>query len=158
MTIDEFAKIFDKEIDDMKIIKSDQYLVDLLAQAKNSIYTIPVIYQGKTITKLNSDLVHQRNISDDNVEKLKRAHICLYRTYEQMSETDDIERLKILAKRCTKIEFIQQELWGYPRDATWHKWFDVPKCKCPKSDNQLRLGTKYYIVDQTCDIHAISKE
>ncbi len=123
-------------------------------------YTPP---DGKYLVKfkniqyyLNDHLAQARNISDEVLARIVHWHKAKLAIFEKMSGTDDSVELKKLAQMVEDIEFTLQELWGFPRDANFHRPWDVPKCLCPKLDNEDRLGTPYRITVQNCPIHGES--
>ena len=62
-------------------------------------------------------------------------------------------KLKMLAAVFDALEFEQQELWNFPRDANFHHWFEFPGCTCPKMDNKEALGTNRRIIFEDCPIY-----
>lgn len=114
-----------------------------------------VMYNGEVLTTVNKYLAVDKNLSDENLEKLKESHIKRYELLLAMKNTNenDKETLMDLASKVTEVEFYQQELWGFPKDASFHMWFTVPHCKCPYHDNMERRGTNYQITVQNCPIH-----
>lgn len=64
-----------------------------------------------------------------------------------------VSDLKECDKLCTGIEFELQELWGFPMDIKYHKFWERPRCKCCKMDNEERAGTGYYIINENCPLH-----
>lgn len=129
-------------------------ILELLHLARISTFNVPVIDDdGVEITRLNGNLIAEQNISERDVGRLCRSHVLLHATLKEMETAtlkDDIRRL---ANRVTRIEFIQQRLWGFKPDSTHHNWYTVPHCTCPKRDNAERKGTKYQIRDLSCIVH-----
>lgn len=109
---------------------------------------------GQSYGYLNRYLVHRQNVSDEELAKLIELHVQLQRTYQQMEQTDDVHLLRELAAECTEIEFQQQKNWHFTLDANFHNWYKVPKCDCPKMDNDDRKGTKYHVYNVNCIIHS----
>jgi len=110
-----------------------------------------VYYKGKPKYWLNPALVEQQKLTKEQVEELKLTHQDRLRIFEAMENTDDVEDLKMYAEQFDNLEFEQQRIWGWPQDENFHRWFDVPKCKCP--DNSENIGTKYRIISSDCPIH-----
>ena len=105
------------------------------------------------VTYLNHKMVERRGISDEAVEKLKQSHIERIDLFQQARATTDVATLRALAEAFEDLEFRQQELWGFDRNADMHRWFDFPGCTCPKMDNAERMGTTYRIYTLDCPIH-----
>ena len=102
---------------------------------------------------LNPDLLEKQKISQRTERWLRSSHEIKAEIFGAMEATDDPVTLKALAKIETALEFHQQELWGFKRDENMHYWWQVPKCRCPKLDNQERYGTQYRIVSGDCPVH-----
>ncbi len=127
---------------------------ELLEEAYKSIYQEPVVNKhGEVLTYLNSDLISSRGISEGDVEKLKRSHLCLDAIKQKMKASSDTTRIRQLARRIQTIEYIQQKLWKFPQDHTFHNWYNVPHCTCPKMDNADRKGSKFQIRTASCIVH-----
>ena len=129
-----------------------QYLIDLFREMNKSTFTTDVEYKGEVILCLNSRLLEEKNIDEARLEKIKRAHIALYRTYQKMKKPISNDVQQNLVKRCTRIEYILQDLWGFDRNRLFHNWFEVPGCNCPKSDNRERKGINYQIISEACNL------
>ena len=61
--------------------------------------------------------------------------------------------LKTLFGQWRENEFALQEIWGFERNANYHRDFDIPYCTCPKLDNEDYLGTGYRVVTAGCIYH-----
>jgi hypothetical protein len=109
-------------------------------------------WNGKA-TQLNYYLAERQGLDDATMEQLIETHIERLQIFEMMENTDDVEQLKRLAKDFRNLEFEQQALWGFDRNEDFHRWFNVPKCSCPKLDNMDFIGTEYNIYVDNCPIH-----
>lgn len=105
------------------------------------------------ICSLNERLIKSKNISDESLELIKKLH--LEKHYVMLNMDEDISKnmLQIYAREITEIEYSLQEAWGFPRDAKFHRFWELPNCQCPKLDNEERYGTDYYITSSNCPIH-----
>lgn len=66
--------------------------------------------------------------------------------------------LKRMVSDIEKWEFELQELWGFKRDATRHRyWYRVPGCTCPIMDNDDRLGVNERVINSICPYHSIKE-
>lgn len=73
---------------------------------------------------------------------------------KKMENTNDKYLLRSLARRVERLEFIQQDLWRFPLDESYHFWYRVPKCTCPKMDNAEAWGVRNHrIIVSDCPIH-----
>lgn len=116
-----------------------------------------VTRDGRTIF-LNRLLIKRQGCTVETVEKLKQVHYERMGVIKRMEETDDPVALQVLNKSIIEIDFKLQELWGFPQDPNYHRWWEVPKCKCPKLDNSDNYGTKYRIIRGDCPVHNMPKE
>ena len=111
-------------------------------------------YKGK----ISAELAAKQNLTQERVDQLKQVYFEEHKTFEKMKKTDDPVKLKKLAANIEKYEFLKQKIWGFPLDRNNHRWFDVPKCTCPKMDNQARLGTIYRDISSGCPVHGVLNE
>ena len=107
---------------------------------------------------INRKLAEQRGITPEKEAKIEVRHKERQGVYEEMeglSPSSGIDRhqLKVLAEKVTRISYELQELWGFTKDASYHFWFNLPHCTCPKMDNRERMGTNSMIISGGCPIH-----
>lgn len=110
-----------------------------------------VNYNGKEVLMLNKALLDQQN-AWDNLEEIKETHWLKLVICEMVQETEDASELKSLAQDLTEIEFYLQELWGFPKDIKFHRFWEYPKCECPKFDNLDAYPYASYI-SSNCRLH-----
>lgn len=103
---------------------------------------------------LNPNLVKKQNLSDEQITKITELHTEKRHLMDLMTKVDTVSLLKYYANQIENIEFSLQELWGFPKDRNYHRFWDVPKCTCPKMDNLERIGTEYKIYNSNCPIHS----
>jgi len=87
------------------------------------------------------------------IEKLKEIHIERMKLEEQMENTNDPILLHKFAQKREQIEYRLQKVWGFPEDSNYHRWWEVPKCTCPRLDNLDNYPTKYRNIDLQCPVH-----
>ena len=115
---------------------------------------IEVVYNGKPIYRLNSNLLDRQKCWD-NVEMIKALHVEKLKVYDVIKNTDDKEVLKNCAGKITEIEFMLQSKWNFPEDARFHRFWDTPKCICAKIDNNDSYPSGYYSVNGSCPLHGV---
>jgi len=109
---------------------------------------------GEVITHLNRYLAEKQKITDEQLEALKLSHQLRWILFEAAKKViDEPLKLKMLANVFDALESEQQKLWNFDVNPDHHYFFDFPGCKCPKLDNQERLGTPYKIINLSCPIH-----
>jgi len=107
-----------------------------------------------TGVRLNKILVDRNKLSDENVADIERLHRIKHYIFEYMENTDDSEKLKKLANLVELVEYKLQSTWKFNVDKNYHRWFEIPKCTCPKMDNAEYIGTNYKVFNRNCKIHA----
>ena len=88
-----------------------------------------------------------------NLEKIKEVSQLRMIIFSMMENTDNRKELRSLAADLTELEFELQDLYKFKRNTNFHRFWELPKCTCPKLDNYESYGTKYYIIDTKCIIH-----
>jgi len=61
--------------------------------------------------------------------------------------------LKQYYKKLTDIEYNMQLLYGEKEDITLHRFWETPKCTCPKIDNLEIYPSNKPIFNDKCPIH-----
>lgn len=113
---------------------------------------LTVKYNDKDIFILNKALL-DRQLCWENLEEIKETHWLKCMFYEMIMETDDAKELKELGKDLTECEFYLQELWKFEKDTRFHRFWEYPKCTCPKMDNNDSWGSGYNVVTKSCPLH-----
>ena len=107
---------------------------------------------GQILYVLNPFLLNQHN-AWHNLEAIKDMHTLKHIIFLDVQQETNSIKLMELAMDLQEVEFHLQELWGFPRDARFHKFWDYPKCTCPKVDNEDNYPTGFYIIDKECPLH-----
>jgi len=113
---------------------------------------ITIEYKGKK-TALNPRLIERQNVSKEGVKKLVEIHLERLKIEDEMENTDDPTLLHELALKRQNTEYRLQKVWGFPENSDYHRWWEVPKCKCPWMDNSDNYPTKYRIIRDDCPVH-----
>jgi len=112
-----------------------------------------IVQYKDTAYRINSRMARDRGLTRVEVIAIRDFHVQKLEIFEQMKKEKDPTSLKQYAKLIEHIEYEIQELWKFPKDRSWHEWYAVPKCMCPKMDNRERRGTNYQIISSECPIH-----
>lgn len=116
-------------------------------------FVIPGL-NGGSLGRLNSALLRQQQVSDEQHAALIMSHQLKEVLFDAARKSlNEPLKLKMLAAVFDSLEFEQQELWNFPRDANFHFFWSFPGCTCPKMDNRERLGTGTAIRMNDCPIH-----
>lgn len=86
-----------------------------------------------------------------NLTKLKKCMLEKLKVFDKISKSN--RSLKNKYKQLTDIEFNMQMLYGEPEDIKYHKFWETPKCTCPKIDNLELFPSDNPIFDKECPIH-----
>ena len=101
---------------------------------------------------LNKQLLDSQN-AWGNLIIIKDLHGQLLEVYDKMSRARSEKSLRKYDKMCTELEFKLQDAWGFGRDANYHRFWNRPKCGCPKLDNEDAYPTGYYVINHSCKLH-----
>lgn len=114
-----------------------------------------VIFLGEVVHYINPRLAARQGLTDLQIDELKDLHIKRCQLYERFTYflTQENSYIPELLKEYTAGEFAMQRLWGFPEDANYHRFWDIPACTCPRMDNNERVGTPYHITSSECPLH-----
>lgn len=115
-----------------------------------------VYYGDRIVYYISHQLVKSQGVQS-KLEKIKEVHQLKLAILDLMANPQSQKELKQLALDIQECEFELQELWGFSKDARFHKFWELPKCTCPKIDNADAYPTGYYIYSDNCPIHGNSK-
>lgn len=110
------------------------------------------IFAGKMVV-VNSRLVTNQGLDLDEVDKVNKLHKVRNCYLTLMENTDDSVELKRLSLFVTQIDFQLQKLWKFKVDSAYHRFWELPKCQCPASDNLDTFGTGHRYINPNCKIH-----
>jgi len=113
------------------------------------VYT--VFWNNEPAFTLNKRLLDQQN-AWGNLTEIIEAHELKLCIYHLLHETKDKALIKSLASDLTEIEFELQELWGFSKDKMFHRFWEYPKCTCPRLDNIDAYPHMRYI-SISCPLH-----
>jgi hypothetical protein len=110
------------------------------------------VIAGKYSMILSKGFLIQNNATD-NLELIISLFLIKYKLFARMERCTKQESIMKLADKVTQNEFKIQEAFNFARDVKFHRFWEVPKCKCPSMDNQERWGTGRSIYTEDCPIH-----
>ena len=104
--------------------------------------------------RLNERLILQQKLSEAEVEQILCIHEYKLTICTKMEALPpDNPKVKAYAKRLEQLEFLLQDAWKFPRDANFHRFWEMPHCTCPKMDNEDAYPSDYYVLNLSCPIH-----
>lgn len=116
-----------------------------------------VYHKGKINMYISPNLVATQGLKIFEIVKIKCIHglrLQLFDYMETLNPTTDKATLKVCAEIVEAIEFGLQKAWHFSDNRNYHSWWcQVPHCKCPRLDNQDRIGTDQRIINETCPVH-----
>lgn len=113
---------------------------------------LTVYYDGETRVLLNKSLLDRQNCWE-NLDEIKETHWLKLLMYSMLRETSfDVKLMKSLAKDLVEIEYHLQSLWKFPLDSKFHRFWEYPKCACPKLDNYDAYPYMQY-TNLSCMLH-----
>jgi hypothetical protein len=129
------------------------HLAQQIAHFRSQGYDPLYFLSDGSLGLVSPSLIISRKLESDMVASIRQLHIDRDVIFSHMRESDDPSTLKELARQVEAIEFELQANWGFDVNASFHEWYDVPKCRCPKLDNRERRGTGYSVIATDCPIH-----
>ena len=112
-----------------------------------------IVYWNDTpMFVLNRHLMERQNALA-NLEDIKTVHQTKLDIYDAIRYESDPRILRSFANDLTLCEFELQKLWKFPEDARFHRFWETPRCECPKMDNEERYGTSYSAISLGCKLH-----
>ena len=103
--------------------------------------------------RLNERLIIQKGLNDDQITHILKLHELKLAIFYMMEKKEDSEELKSLADRVTQVEYRLQDAWGFPRNIDYHRFWEMPKCTCPKMDNDDAWPSGHYVINFGCPVH-----
>lgn len=115
--------------------------------------SLEITYNGYGC-KLNSHLIKRQGLTEADVLRLKELHLERLKIEDKMRSAPVVE-LKGLFQQWTQNEFLLQDVWKFPRNQNFHRFWDLPNraCTCPDLDNEDNWPTGYYVMNSDCPIH-----
>lgn len=114
---------------------------------------ITIEFEDGKKTILNKQMLKNQKVTNEGIETIKKLMQKDYVLRKNLEKTDCPVVLKKLARDWTELQFKLQKAWGFPKNANYFKFFELPKCTCPKLDNYDNLGTGFYSISVDCPLH-----
>jgi hypothetical protein len=135
----------------MSVFKKNKKLEDLSDFDKR--YAVCV--NGYVQSYINPEMLNQQKISEDSEQfaNIKQTQSKRIQIFMEMEKTENLQKLSALDQEFTANEFYLQKQWGFKENIDFHRFWDAPKCSCPKADNDDNYPTGFYHFNQICKIH-----
>lgn len=105
---------------------------------------------------LNYEMLKRQKCTSADIKgilRLAKKKRDLYKEMYTAALQNDSRKLKKFAKEATEIEYAMQTHWHFKKDKRFHRFWEMPGCRCPKMDNADAWPTGYYIKSADCPIH-----
>ncbi len=106
---------------------------------------------------INHNLAIKQNISFSealNIAELQILRSKLVNTLKNVKTVTELNKplLAIIGKQLTQLEFHLQYLWGFDLNLSYHRFWELPQCSCPKMDNRDSFPN-YSFISGGCPLH-----
>ena len=111
-----------------------------------------LVKYGKRKMYLNPKFLEMNN-AEHNLELIKELFVKKFKLFSRMERASKRETLRKLADMVTENEFEIQKAFNFEPDVNFHRFWELPKCVCPRMDNLDSWGTNYSIMRADCILH-----
>lgn len=101
----------------------------------------------------NPKLADKMNVSVLNRRIIDKLHILRELIEHQQTLTEDEEISKNLYEQWVENERLLQELWGFPLDDNYIRFWTYPTCRCPSGSDQEEHYGYGMITSELCKLH-----
>lgn len=103
-------------------------------------------------TSVNLSLAEERGLSYDDVRIVETLHKVRDRIHKKL-KTKETKPTPAVAKFLKDIEETLGEIWFGKANLSYYKFWKVPKCTCPKIDNEDIYPSELYSYSMGCPLH-----
>ena len=114
----------------------------------------PVIYCGinQDDVSVNLSLAKKYGLSRDSIIMISSLHQQRQLIFDALESGEFLPSTRI-NNMLESIEESLQLLWFNRVDLNYYRFWDIPKCGCPKMDNSDRYPYGNYIISEGCKFH-----
>ena len=109
---------------------------------------------GNRITYLNNVLVKKQQLTQSNIAELLKLHTQRY-TIRLLADMCNPQMLKMYAKMDEEVDVLMQIEWHFPLNKNYYKFWEFPRCTCPKMDNNDAYPSGHYVINNDCIVHGV---
>lgn len=108
---------------------------------------------GKSMT-LHGKMIEAKGVNLDTCLVIAGLHRIKDTLIEEMKKCDKTDRIRLhtLYSKIRNVEFWLQDTWGFVRDETWHRHWEVPHCTCLAYKNECYYPHSKFISPH-CNVH-----
>jgi len=112
---------------------------------------------GNSKIKLNKHFIEKQDAMD-NLDDLKSCYRQKLEIYNSIIVDNDPKQFKEFARLLTNLENEIQELFNFEPNVNFHRFWETPKCECPKLDNEDCHGVGIKYINPKCKFHGEEDE
>ena len=101
---------------------------------------------------INTEHPKYKELSTEKKMCINTGHLLREYLEKEMKQDIGIIELKDTYNKWFENEKNLQKLWGFPEDENYIRWWWVPKCTCPKLDNDDNYPIGYYTTSMYCPL------
>lgn len=113
---------------------------------------LTVVYKGNGC-RLNARLIQRQGLTEPEVDYIKHLHMLRMEIEEYMRTAPTAYILKGFNECWMDIQRMLQDAWKFDQNDNFIRFWEVPRCSCPKMDNSDNFPLGYYITNQDCEVH-----
>ena len=143
--IEKSIEVSEKEIDEGKSHTIDDLEEFFKQIEKDDIFLVKFKEQRDRVD-------NELSAGIDNLDPLKNCLLEKLKIYDKIINSTEKDLTKYY-KKLSDVEYNMQILYGLNEDVNSHRFWETPKCTCPKIDNVVKFPDGDYIFDKNCPIH-----
>lgn len=101
---------------------------------------------------INKKLARQLNLSKAEIVAIEKLQSERYHLVQLINQTTDFNLLRIIGHQIKEINYELQDFWRFPLNFWKQRFWELPKCTCPKWDNYDACA-EYFWIDRRCPLH-----
>ena len=110
-----------------------------------------ITLNGTTVT-LSQDLLKKQAVDMEGAAEILGLHARKLALYAGMEVAEDFS-LSAYGRELRSVEYALQRAWGFAQSEKYHRFWEAPRCTCPKMDNEDRYPSGSYVVMTSCPVH-----
>jgi hydroxymethylpyrimidine pyrophosphatase-like HAD family hydrolase len=119
----------------------------------NEDFKYKVFFNGELIHQISKNRIIEKNINDYELEDIKDAYIKEHLLALRLKNTYDIEKVDEIVKKHFILFKRFQQLYHYNLNINYYRFWELPKCSCPKLENIKLIGENKRIISPQCVLH-----
>jgi hypothetical protein len=108
------------------------------------------------MTTVNMNLAEKQVLTTKDIQLVELLHYIRKELFEELLSTEeDVIRTnrKEYTDKLWAIEEKLQEVWKFGVNQNYYRFWEVPRCTCPKMDNDDSYPYGRYVISSNCPLH-----